>query len=199
MTALARPSLLFDASRRRWFQRAFIAGAAIASLTSSTVSATTFPTRESHSKAAAFCNVISFTDWPTTAFRSTDAPFVIGVLGEGAIGALLAQFLENETWRGRPIVLRHLASTAEAQSCHVLFVAQSEHLLWQCDSLTFARLPILTVSDADDFARSGGMVQLTTIRDIQRVIVNLGVARSAGLTISSKLLRLAEVIEYRDP
>lgn len=157
------------------------------------------PTREYQIKAAALCNVIAFTDWPDSAFESPDAPLVVGVMGTGRITALLYEFLNNETYRGRHIVLRSVALAAEARSCHVVYVAQSERRAWTALNRELLRLPILTISDSEDFARSGGVVELAIQQNKLRLIVNLGIAREAGLTISSKVLRLSNVIADRDP
>jgi hypothetical protein len=54
--------------------------------------------------------------------------------------------------------------------------------------------PILTVSDADRFAERGGMIRFVTDRSRIRLQINPAAAEAAHLTISSKLLRVAEVI-----
>jgi hypothetical protein len=54
---------------------------------------------------------------------------------------------------------------------------------------------ILTVSDADEFARSGGMIRFRLENNKIRLQINLRAAKAANLAISSKLLRVAEVIE----
>jgi hypothetical protein len=155
--------------------------------------------REHQIKAAALCNIIAFTEWPAPAFATPESPLVFGVLGVGPIESLLDEFLANETWQGRPVKLRRLRSPAEARVCHVLFVARSEHARWPALAKVCARLPILTVSDAENFARQGGIVQLAVERNKLQLIVNLGAVRSSGLVISSKVLRLANVIGDSTP
>ena len=155
--------------------------------------------REHQIKAAALYNVIAFTGWPATSFGAPDAPLVLGMFGEGPIASLLGDFVENESHHGRRIILKPVATLAEARSCHVLFVARSEHDRWRSISSQFARLPILTVSDAENFARQGGVVQFGIERNKLRLTVNLGVARGSGLTVSSKVLRLAEVLDDPTP
>jgi hypothetical protein len=150
-------------------------------------------------KAAALYNIVAFTDWPVTAFASPEAPLVVGVLGQGPVAALLDEFVANETWQGRRIHLRRISSVAEARFCHVLFLANSEHARWPSMAANLERLPILTISDANNFARRGGIIELGVERNKLRLLVNLGAAQNAGLTISSKVLRLATVIEDRTP
>ena len=60
------------------------------------------------------------------------------------------------------------------------------------DSL--GRKPILTVSDADNFARMGGMIRF--LREDERIglRINTTAVKKAQLVISSKLLRLSDIV-----
>jgi hypothetical protein len=49
----------------------------------------------------------------------------------------------------------------------------------------------LTVSDAANFLQQGGMIQFLTVENHVRFAVNLDAVRSARLTLSSELLRVA--------
>lgn len=55
--------------------------------------------------------------------------------------------------------------------------------------------PILLVSDVEQFASKGGMIQFTQRDNKLKLIVNLAVVRAANLRLSSKLLRMAEILE----
>jgi hypothetical protein len=52
----------------------------------------------------------------------------------------------------------------------------------------------LTVGDADTFLDQGGMIQFYSQDNRVRLRINLDAATAAGLTLSSKLLRPAQVI-----
>ncbi len=54
--------------------------------------------------------------------------------------------------------------------------------------------PILTVSDAAGFAERGGMIRFVTEQNRIRLQVNLAAVEAAHLTLSSKLLRVAEIV-----
>jgi hypothetical protein len=150
--------------------------------------------RENELKAAALYNIIGFTEWPATAFATPDTPLVIGVIGRGPVTPLLQSFIENESWHGRRLVLEHYASPSQAKNCHVLYVDQSEHARWPSLRRQFAGRAVLTVCDAPTFARQGGIVQLGIERNKLKLTVNLAAARAGELTISSKVLRLADVV-----
>jgi YfiR/HmsC-like len=54
--------------------------------------------------------------------------------------------------------------------------------------------PVLTVSDAVGFAKRGGMIRFVTDRSRIRLRINLEATRDAHLTLSSKLLRPAQIV-----
>lgn len=175
------------------------AGLVLAGLAVIEAPAATTLSREHEIKAAALYNLIAYTEWPRSAFASGDSPMVVGVLGEGPVSGLLEEFLASERCQGRRVVLRRLSSATEGRSCHVVYVARSSQGQWPAIARALFRAPVLTVSDADDFAKNGGMIQLAIERNKLRLVVNLGVAHGAGLSISSKVLRLAHVINHRVP
>lgn len=154
--------------------------------------------RESE-KAATLYNVITFTEWPARSFSSEESPFVIGIVGEAPIAPALEAMVARETPHRRPLVVQRIRSFRETRKCQVLFVAPEEVARWRAARRDLDALPVLTVSDADKFAEQGGMVQFVVDRSRLRLIVNLGAARAAGLAISSKVLRLAQVLGEDKP
>lgn len=132
-----------------------------------------------------------FVDWPPAAFADEHSPVVIGVLGADPFGNALDQAVTGERVNGRPIVVRRLQSVQEAAGCQILYISSSEA----------ARLPrilgalkgrnVLTVSDLDHFAESGGIITFVVLNGHVRMRINAEAARAAGLTLSSKLLRAA--------
>lgn len=57
------------------------------------------------------------------------------------------------------------------------------------------KVGILTISDAQGFAQQGGMIELERRPSRIGLIVNLKVAQQAGFQMSSKLLRLATIVD----
>ena len=59
--------------------------------------------------------------------------------------------------------------------------------------------PVLTIAETPGFARSGGIINLTTNPDDRiRFEINAGIAKRVGLRLSSKRLDLAEIIPNQD-
>jgi hypothetical protein len=54
---------------------------------------------------------------------------------------------------------------------------------------------ILLVSDAENFAAQGGMIQFSLRDNKLKLVVNLNSVKQANLKLSSKLLRMTEILE----
>ena len=151
------------------------------------------PSRENGVKAVFIYNFTKFVDWPPTAFATPGAPFVIGIIGADPFGRFIDETVRGETYKGRPIVVRRFREVHEAGGSHILYInapgLQKEIIQ------TFKNRSILTVSDEDGFAANGGMIRLFTSINKIRLQINTKAAREANLEISSKLLRLADIIE----
>jgi hypothetical protein len=158
-------------------------------------SAQTGPSREYQVKAVFLFNFAQFVEWPATAFASPNSPIIIGVLGEDPFGAYLDETVRGEKVDNRPVEVQRYGRVEEIKTCHILFISRSEasHLAQILVSLKDRSL--LVVGDGDDFVQRGGMIRLATVQNKVRLIVNVEAAQVANLTISSKLLRSAEILK----
>ncbi|HVU25661.1 MAG TPA: YfiR family protein [Opitutus sp.] len=152
------------------------------------------PSREYQIKAVFLYNFTQFVDWPPTAFAEDGSPLIIGVLGEDPFGEVLDETVRGESIDHRPLVVRRFRQVEDIDQCHVLYIAQSESSRLAAILRQLAHRSILTVSDVPGFARSGGMIRFITADNRVRLRIDQVAARAAGLTISSKLLRPAEIV-----
>jgi hypothetical protein len=152
------------------------------------------PPSEYQVKAVVLFNFAQFVEWPRGAFQSPEAPFVIGVLGQDPFGPQLDDVVRGETVDKRPLAIRRYHDVGELQDCNILYIGRSEvRSLPQILTVLKGR-SVLTVSDAPDADQTGVMIQLITDRNRIRMRIDVGAARSGNLTISSKLLRPAEIV-----
>lgn len=145
-------------------------------------------------KAVFLSNFPEFTDWPTNSFAGTNASIVIGILGKDPFGTNLEQMVQGRVVNNHPLAVAHFPGIGEVKNCQILYISNSEsrHL-----PRILSRLKdrsILTVSDIPDFAPRGGMVSLLSGQGDVRLQVNLNAINAAGLTLSSKLLRTAQIV-----
>lgn len=149
------------------------------------------PSREYQVKAVFLYNFTQFIQWPPGA--GSTGSFVIGVLGNDPFGPYLDQTIANEKVAGRTIVVKRFKEAADITTCHILFVSAL-----QADQGTLTMLKrknVLTVGDSGSFVSHGGIIRFYTENNKIRLQINLAAAKEAGLEISSKLLRVADVVE----
>lgn len=150
---------------------------------------------EQQVKAVFVFNFTHFTEWPAATFGSPTQPLVIGVLGNEAFAAQLDEVVRGERVGEHPLQVRLFRDAADVGDCHILYVDQSEGtgLARVLGQLTGRGT--LTVSDLGGAARRGAMVEFAKSGNRIRLLINVDSARAAGLTLSSKLLRPAQIVQ----
>jgi uncharacterized protein DUF4154 len=156
------------------------------------------PTREYQVKAVFLFNFTQFVDWPPAAFPEDTASLVIGVLGDDPFGPYLDDIVRGEQVNNRRLTVRRYRRPEDVRACQVLFISRSEDKNLDKALAAVRGSDVLTVSDADAFASRGGMIQLATENGKIRLKINVDAARASSLTISSKLLRSADIVASRD-
>ncbi len=134
-----------------------------------------------------------FIDWPPVAERDLNSRFILCIFGPGPLERALAT-IRGKPVKGQPVVIRHISSATQLRTCHILFVSASAFAS-ATPLLAYAKyLPIVTISDLAGFVRMGGMFNFVRANDTIGFEVNPEAARRVGLTIRSKLLRLAQTV-----
>lgn len=151
--------------------------------------------REYDVKAVFLFNFVTFVEWPKGALAD-GKPFVIGILGQDPFGATLDEVVAGEKVRQSPLQVRRCRSVEEARDCHIVFISSSEASRLPAILRQLGPLPVLTVGEMKQFAEGGGIIAFST-EDRVQLSVNAAAARRAGLSISSKLLRVAKVVEEK--
>lgn len=146
-------------------------------------------------KAVFLYNFTHFIEWPSSTFPSTKSPFIIGILGKDPFGPYLEETMSGENVDGHPLIIQHYDKVDEIVTCHILFINKSEASNMANIVANLKGRNILTLSDAPDFLQRGGMIRFLTKSGKIQFQINLQAVQSAKLDISSKLLRLAEVVD----
>ena len=152
------------------------------------------PPPEYQLKAIFLFNFAQFVGWPAAALSNDQLPFVIGVLGDDPFGSYLDETVQGEKIGGHPMVVRRYSRVEDAAGCHVLFISRSESGRMAEIVAALRGRNILTVGDVEDFNQVGGMVRFVTEQGRIRLRIDVQAAQAAGLTISSKLLRSATIV-----
>ncbi|VFQ43497.1 protein of unknown function duf4154 [Desulfoluna butyratoxydans] len=151
------------------------------------------PATESRIKAAYLLNFARFVTWPEEAFDNSVAPIVLCVLGDDPIDSALPT-IQYKRVQNRPLEIRHITSLGELPRCHMLFVGETPPKTIQQVLTAIGTRPILTVSSLPGFSSRGGMLTFIKTENKIRFEVNLSTTRTAGLSISSRLLKLARLV-----
>ena len=145
-------------------------------------------------KAAMLANVIRLVEWPAAKAAETQAPLIVCVINSPDMETAFGKTLSRAPMAGaRRMTLRKTASGTAIEQCDAAFFGGSDRKKIE-PALRAARAqPLLTVGENDRFAEWGGIVGLLIRDDHLEVEVNLAMATRAGLTISSRLLRIAVI------
>ncbi len=142
-------------------------------------------------KGAFLYNFAKFVQWPSNAFAEPSSPVVIGIFGHDPSGGEIEATIGSKMLDGRKVVVRVVSTIREAAGVQILFVpASSMGRVGELAQLKNA--PTLVVGETENFAHRYGDVGF--IPDGARLAfeINASAAKTSGLTISSKLLRLAK-------
>jgi hypothetical protein len=169
---------------------AFAALLAISRVPAGSASATSGAT-EQQLKAVFIFNFSHFVAWPAGSFATPDEPFVIGVLGSETLAAQVEQAVRGEQVDAHPLVVRRYQSVEDIQDPRILYIERSRGADLARALMHVESRGTLTVTDMDGAIGKGVMVQLATENNRIRLAINADAARSAGLTVSSNLLRLS--------
>lgn len=145
-------------------------------------------------KAAFLFNFTKFVEWPQGSFEDSQAPIVLGIVGDDPFGDSLVRMIMGQKVQGRSLIIRRERIGDDLRRCHVLFVSVSEREHAARILASVQTASVLTVSDMEGFAEAGGVMQFVTQDDRVRFLVNLDAATQARLRLSAKLLALARVI-----
>lgn len=151
-------------------------------------------------KAAFLYNFAIYTEWPVLPAEAFD----FCVLGKDPFDTRLNK-IGRKTVHGKPIHIRHLTAADEINGCHLLFIPAQEKQQYYRIVAQIKQQPILTITDAPQLDGSWPMIMITLVPEKMIAQVPDGklytfdidhtTAKAAGLTLSSKLLRLARNIK----
>ena len=148
--------------------------------------------REHYLKAAFLLHFTSFIGWPDGALGNDTIE--VGILGQDPFGKAL-DTIDGKVVQGRTIVVKRSRSVKDLKSCSVLFIARSEKSRLRQIFSELGDRPVLTVSEMEDFSRKWGVINFTTAGNRVRIEINNAAAKRAHLRVSSRLLRVAKLVD----
>ena len=144
-------------------------------------------------KAAIIVNLLAFADWPAQAAPPANSALVLCVGAQHPLRAPLAT-LSGRVVRQWVLQVRELTHSEATAQCHALLL--DDDLLAARPALKreLTTLPVLSFADARQAPDSAVCIRLDVVNGRVTFSVDLVTARANGLTLSSRLLRLAREV-----
>lgn len=151
-------------------------------------------TAEDDIKAAFLFNFTKFIEWPAGA---RPAGFKVCTVAEPGFNAALERTLAGESADGRPIVRVSPPTPDAARSCQILFLGRLENERAERWIAAVRGAPVLVVGESRTAWDRGAQINFVIDANRVKFDVNAEAASRAGLTVSSKLLRVARAVRAR--
>ena len=151
-------------------------------------------TREDAIKAAFLYNFTKFIEWPQSAFPNATTPFTVCAFADTAFRKELESIMSEEQVQGRPITIAP-PNTDDFRTCHLAYFSKADGDRYQKGLAAVRQAPVLTVGEGQRFLEQGGLVAFLLEHDRVRFAISKRAAEAAGLSVSSKLLRVARPFE----
>jgi len=136
-----------------------------------------------------------FVTWPEKSFMNEpNKPFVISVIGRTPLTKNLEQIYAIQKINNRNVIIKRISNLYEIENCHILVIAESEKKnLKNILSLT-KNLPVLTISEASNFAANGVLINFYEENNKLRFEINETAVTQSPLQMSFYLLNSAKII-----
>lgn len=154
-------------------------------------------------KAAFVYNFTKLIQWPKTAFDSEMEPFKISVFGNEDLLKESFQTIDGKISNGRVISIRYPDPKGNdykkmLADSPVVFISRHTPLEQALQILnSIGDRPVLTIGEVKNFSRTGGIIQFFTRDDYLHFEVNIKKAEAHQLKFSSRLLKLAVIVDEK--
>lgn len=151
--------------------------------------------REALVKAAFLFHFVEFVDWPDTVRIQPGSTIRVGILGEDPFGETIDQVFAEPSSDGHRFEIVRASDPSELADCRVVYVALDDAATVRDVIDAFESGSVLTIAHREGFATEGGHVNFFVEDDRLRFEVNLEAVQDAGLRLSSRLLKLARIVD----
>lgn len=166
--------------------------------TAPSINAQTDNTPEYYFKAAFLANFARLTEWPTSAFQTSEHPLVLCVQDPKPFGQALAE-INGKMIKGRKLAVTICRSASELSECHILFINSSDKETRRSAARAVANKPVLLVSEKEGLSEKEEMISFIADKNKIGFEINKTNSEAAGLKISARLLKLSRSVDTENP
>jgi len=143
-----------------------------------------------------------FADWPESKLNNDTTTLGFCIIGKNPFGQSALAAIEGNRVKEKSLRIEFFESGLlpddALNDCHILSVSQSKTLRLRNILKSLHHQPILTISDIEGFSRHSGIITLIKSADRIHFEINLNAINRAGLSISSKIIELATLVNDSD-
>lgn len=143
---------------------------------------------EQQIKVGLLYNFLKYTQWP-----GQHSSMTVCIFGEDPFGGYLKP-MAGRSVNQMEITIRFIHTAQEANTCELLYINANEQKQWPSLQKALAEKSVLTVSDLDGFAISGGMIEFGKKDEHVDVNLNMDAVTTAHLQVQGRLLKLVTVV-----
>ncbi|WKD48876.1 YfiR family protein [Microbulbifer spongiae] len=134
--------------------------------------------------------------WPVNAFDNRNAPFRVCLMGGDSLGEPLQERLRNQRIDGRRTEFEKvdLKQMLRARKCQIVVLGPMARANLLKALVALEYFPVLTVSDAERFAATGGMIEFADSGGEVAVRMNKTMLEKAELKMGTSLFRLGREV-----
>ncbi len=143
--------------------------------------------------AALTLNLARFTTWP----KSQSTLLNVCVIGNNVIQTAFFN-LNVKTINGKPVYFLNRSRLRPLEHCQVIYFGDLKKNLVRQVLMDIAGQNTLTIGEGLEFLKAGGMVGLEQKDGKMQLNINLSVVKKTQLMVSSRILKLATIVEFPD-
>ena len=146
-------------------------------------------------KAAFVFNFTKFIHWPENSFKNNKSSYHLCFIGNNTVAREFNKL--NGKYNGRKMIDVHRLSPDEkCRKCDIIFISRDMNRM--AVKKIISRLkgkPVLTIGETEEFTKLGGVISFFIENDRLHFKINISAAEKQGLKFSSRLLRLAVIVD----
>jgi hypothetical protein len=144
-------------------------------------------------KAAFLRNFAHYVTWPENTFADAHSPWRICILGKEPFVQILDKTLTGRTEQGRTFEILRIETLDELPACQIVYISFDDPSRRRAALAALKDQPVLTVGDAREFLREGGMIRFQTGERVE-LSINLDRTQAASLQIQTKMLEVSHEV-----
>lgn len=139
-----------------------------------------------------------FTQWPDSKLNTATDRFQYCIIGQNPFPQKKLNMIIGKPVQGIPLAVEvfdsGLVLKEVLSGCHVVFISVSEKHRLATILASLRQTAILTISDIPEFSSYGGMITLIESQGKLRFQINPKALQQANISMSSKIMELAEIV-----